>query len=59
MVAQRNFVLEFPGVRVHVFEVGLFVFGNDIKRVADVDADLFVLRRVVYVVFASEKDAAF
>ena len=42
-----------------MLEVGLFVFGDRVESVANVNADLFVLGRVVYVVFASEKDAAF
>ena len=58
MVAQRDFVLEFPGVGVHMFVVDLFMLGNNVKRIADVNVDFLVLGRVVDAVFSSKQDAS-
>ena len=38
--------------------VRLFALGHDVERVADVQADLFVLRRVVDVIFAGKERSA-
>src|SRR5438046_644532 len=58
VIAQRDLILEFPSVSIDVFVVDLFVLGDDVEGVADMDADLFVLGSVVDAVFPGEEDAA-
>src|SRR6266481_1720838 len=59
VVAQRYFKLHFPNVGVDALVVRLFVLGDDVKGVADVDVHEFVLRSVLDTVFAGEANAAF
>ena len=58
VIAESNFVFEFPCVGVDVFVVGLLALSDDVESVADVDGDVFVLGSVVDAVFADEEDAA-
>src|SRR5215469_3780851 len=58
VAAQGDLILEFPGVGIDVFVVGLLVLGDDVESIADVDADLFVFGSVIDAVFSREKDAA-
>ena len=58
MVAQRDFEFHLPHVRIDTLVVDLLAFADDIERVANVDAERLVFRRVVNVVFTNEQNTA-
>src|SRR5437868_9188018 len=58
VVAKRNLVLHFVHVRRDLLEVDLAALAGDVERVADLEVQLFVLRRVVDPIFADELHAA-
>ena len=54
VIPQSDLVLEFVQAVGEFSVVGLFALGDDVERVADVQADVFVLRRVIDIVFADK-----
>src|SRR5882762_2749014 len=58
VIPQRDLVLEFVEAVGELLIIGLFALGDDVKRVADVQADGFVLGSVVDAVFADKQRAA-
>src|SRR5882672_173301 len=58
VIPQRDLVLEFVQPVGELLIIGLFALGDDVKRVADVQADGFVLGSVIDAVFANKQRAA-
>ena len=58
VVAQHDFVLDLVDVRRDLLEVDLLPLGDDVERVADLEVEHLVLRRVVDAILADELRAA-
>ncbi len=58
VIAQRDFVLHFPHVRIDLLVVGLLALAHHVERVADMHRDILILRRVLDAVFANKEHAA-
>ena len=58
VVAQGDFEFHFVDVGGDFLEVGLFVLGDDVEGVADVDGDGFIFGSVIDAVFTDEEHAA-
>src|SRR5882672_9960556 len=58
VIPQRDLILEFVQPVGELLVIGLFALGDDVKGVADVQADAFVLGSVIDMVFADEQRTA-
>src|SRR5437667_1038503 len=59
VVAQRDFKFHLPDVARYALVVGLLVFGDHIKSVADMNVDVLILGGVVDAILAGKENAAF
>ena len=59
VVAQRDFKFHLPDVARYALVVGLLVFGDHIKSVADMNVDVLIFGGVVDAILAGKENAAF